>query len=41
MNQTYFEWVKFDANVVRIAIATCTYKSTNVSSEYENESEYI
>ena len=24
MNQTYFEWYKFDVNVVRILIATCT-----------------
>ena len=28
MNQTYFEWYEFDDNVVRILIATCTYKSS-------------
>ena len=27
MNQTYREWYEFDVNVVRILIATCTYKS--------------
>ena len=27
MNQTYLEWYEFDVNVVRILIATCTYKS--------------
>ena len=25
MNQAYFEWYKFDINVDRILIATCTY----------------
>ena len=28
LNRTYFEWYGFDVNVVRILIATCTYKST-------------
>ena len=31
-NQTYFEWYGSDANIVRIVIATCAYKSVNVVS---------
>ena len=35
MNQTHFKWYEFDVNVVRIFLATYTYKSTR--NEYESE----
>ena len=34
MNRTYFEYYEFDVNVVRILIATYTYKSM-FQCEYE------
>ena len=34
MIQTYFKWYEFDVNVVRILIATCTYKSMLNESQY-------
>ena len=40
MNQIYFEWYEFEANVVSVVIAICTYKSTLVVVS-TNESESI
>ena len=38
-SQTYLDWYEFDANVVRILIATCSYQINIVVSA--NESKYI